>query len=69
MEGRKKINMDVFLNCESCKATLLQSQNKNIELEMSIIGRQSLFMSARTEHYVSRGLKHSRRCESKHDVL
>lgn len=27
-----------FLNCESRKATLVEPQNKNIEVEMNIIG-------------------------------
>ena len=30
--------MFFFFNCESCKASLVESQNKNIELEKSIIG-------------------------------
>jgi len=33
-----KINKLFFFNCESCTATLVESQNKNIELEMSITG-------------------------------
>lgn len=28
----------IILNCESGKATLIVSKNKNVELEMSIIG-------------------------------
>ena len=37
IKDQYNINMQ-FLNCESCKATLVESQNKNIELKMSIIG-------------------------------
>ena len=39
IKGQYKINKDFFLffsNCE-CKASLVESQNKNIELEMSVI--------------------------------
>ncbi len=37
IKAQFKINKD-FCNCGSCKITLVEYQNKNIELEMSIIG-------------------------------
>lgn len=45
MKSQCEINRDcflfLFLNCESCRATSVESLNKNTELDMSIIGSLS----------------------------